>query len=376
MRAGRLLRTLLAEASRTHPGVTGSTIGATTSLVMLLCGGYVALGTLLRPDLAHPGPPLVVSLVAVAGGLVGWPLRHRFRSWHHLVIYPATTLAIGLGVHADGGGTASASDTGLFTVMVAVAFLFFPWTTAAAFTLLTIAAVLTALSSVPGVAAGDVVVLTGTIVTTGVVVGLLARVIASATTAAEVDVLTSLLNRRGAERRLTVALGAHRGGSPLSLAIIDLDHFKQVNDSAGHAAGDELLRRAAASWSSLLPPSAVLGRWGGDEFVLLAHLDAPATGVLADRMRAALPPGRSCTAGVTGVSGQDDLDSALVRADQGLYAAKRAGRGRTELWSPALRSDQPWLDSQPSMRSDSGSSGSSAPDSSGASSRSMPTAAS
>jgi diguanylate cyclase (GGDEF)-like protein len=361
---------------RTQPAVHSTTISATTSLVMVLCGGCVAVATLLRPDLPHTWPPLAVALAAVVGGLVLWPVRRRLRASHHLVVHLVTTLAIGLGVHLDGGGTASATDAGLFAVMVVVAFFYFRWATAAATALFTLLVASAALLSVPGVSAGDLVVLAGELATTGVVVGLLSRSIAAATTAAEVDVLTGLPNRRGTQNRLEAALASHRGGAPLSLAVLDLDRFKQVNDSLGHAAGDELLRRAASAWAALLPPSAVLGRWGGDEFVLLARLDPASTAALTDRMRSALPPGRSCTAGVTGLAVGDDLDAALSRADHALYAAKRAGRGLTEVWTPALAGAQPWLESQPSMRSDSGSSGSSTPDSSGASSRSMPTAAS
>ncbi len=371
----QLLRAL-AGAARTQPAVHSTTIGTTTSLVMVLCGGTVAFATLLRPGWPHSWPSLAVALLAVAGGLVVWPFRRRMRASHHLAVYPVVTLAIGAGVHLDGGGTPSATDAGLFAVMVVVAFFFFTWATAAALTLLTAAVASVALSSVPGVSAGDLVVLIGELVTTGVVVGLLSRSIATATTAAEVDVLTGLPNRRGTENRLAASLAAHRGDAPLSLAVLDLDHFKQVNDTTGHAAGDELLRRAATAWSALLPPSAVLGRWGGDEFVLVVRLDPAGAADLTDRLRSALPTGRSCTAGVTGLAAGDDLDTALPRADQALYAAKRAGRGRTAVWTPALAEAQPWLDSQPSMRSDSGSSGSSTPDSSGASSPSMPTAAS
>ncbi|MBF5081900.1 GGDEF domain-containing protein [Quadrisphaera sp. INWT6] len=373
--AAGVLRSLL-QAARTQPVVHTTTISATTSLVMVLCGGCVAVATLLRPDLPHTWPPLAVALSAVVGGLVLWPLRRRLRASHHLVVHPVTALVLGLGVHLDGGGTASATDAGLFAVMVVVAFFYFPWATAAVMTLFTLVVASAALASVSGVSSGDLVVLAGKLATTGVVVGLLSRSIAAATAAAEVDVLTGLPNRRGAENRLTAALAAHRGGTPLSLAVLDLDHFKQVNDSLGHAAGDELLRRAASSWAALLPPAAVLGRWGGDEFVLLARLDPASTADLTERMRSALPPGRSCTAGVTGLAVGDDLDAALSRADQGLYAAKRAGRGLTEVWTPALAGGQPWLESHPSMRSDSGSSGSSTPDSSGASSPSIPTAAS
>jgi len=367
---------LAAELMRAQPAATPSVMAWTSSMSLVVCGLYVAVATALRSGPGHGAAPFGVALAAVvAGGLV--ILGHRrFRTWHYHLLQPGTGAAVALGVHLDGGGASSAADASLFVVLASLASFFFPWTTAAVHLAVNTSLLVVTLSAAPGVGAGDVVVLACTTVTSGVLVGVLSRVTAKATAVAELDVLTGLPNRRGTGNRLTAALAAHRGGAPLSLAVLDLDHFKQVNDTLGHAAGDDLLRRAAVGWSALLPPSAVLGRWGGDEFVLVARLDPAGAADLTDRMRSALPPGRSCTAGVTGLAVGDDLDTALSRADQGLYAAKRAGRGRTAVWTPALADAQPWLESQPSIRSDSGSSGSSTPDSSGASSPSMPTAAS
>ncbi|TNM68010.1 GGDEF domain-containing protein [Streptomyces sp. NP160] len=349
----------------------------TTSLTMVVCGAYTATAALVRGGASPPGGAFWVAVAAVVAGALIALGRRWYRTWHYHLLQPCTGLAVALGLHLDGGGAASAADASLCVVLAALASFFFPWTTAGVHVLVNTALMVLALQSVPGVGPGDVVALVGSAVTAGLLVGTLSRLTTTAVLAAELDALTGLPNRRGTQRRLLEALPTPRAAGALSLAIVDLDHFKQVNDELGHAAGDDLLCRAATSWTALLPPAALLGRWGGDEFVLLAPLDPHRTAALVDGLRAALPPGRSCTAGVTGLAGADHLDAALGRADQALYAAKRAGRGRTRVWSPADAPGQPWLDSQPSMRSDSGSSGSSGPEapSSGASSGSMPTAA-
>ncbi|PWJ51731.1 diguanylate cyclase (GGDEF) domain-containing protein [Quadrisphaera granulorum] len=406
--------TLILELSRAQPVASLTAMVWTTSLVMLACGAYIAVASLLRTGFTAPGPPFWVGVAACLGGAVIFLGRRYYRKWYYHFLQPATGLAAALGIHLDGGGTASVADASLYLVLAALAFFFFPWTTAGIHVVVNTALLVLALGSVPGVATGDILIMVCGNLVVGGIVGALSRLTASAVLAAEVDVLTALPNRRGTQSRLLTALAGHRAGAPLSLAIIDLDHFKQVNDSLGHAAGDELLRAAATAWWAILPPSAVLGRWGGDEFVMLARLEPVAAGQLVDALREALPAGRSCTAGVTGLGTADDVDSAMRRADQALYVAKRAGRGRTRVWTPEdvvdqregeRRSpqmngpeqsspeqsspeqsspeqsgpDQPWLESQPSMRSDSGSSASSEPSgpvdpSSGASSRSMPTA--
>lgn len=370
-------RALLLELSRAQPVASLRVMVWTTSMTMVLCGSYTAVAALLRGGGTPPGGAFWVAVGAVVGGSLIALGRRWYRTWHYHLLQPSTGLAVALGLHLDGGGAASAADASLYVVLAALASFFFPWTTAGVHVLVNTALMVLALDAVPGVGAGDVVVLAGSAVSAGLLVGALSRLTTTAVLAADLDALTGLPNRRGAQRHLLEALSASRRGGALSLAIVDLDHFKQVNDELGHAAGDDLLRRAASSWTALLPPSALLGRWGGDEFVLLSPLDPHRTAALVGALRAALPTGRSCTAGVTGIATGDDLDAALGRADQALYTAKRDGRGRTGVWSPDDAAGQPWLDSQPSIRSDSGSSGSSGPaaPSSGASSRSMPTAA-
>lgn len=144
--------------------------------------------------------------------------------------------------------------------------------------------------------------------------------------AADTDPLTEVANRRAweteASRHLARAL---RTGEPLSIAILDLDDFKQVNDRDGHGAGDALLRELAAGWRTRLRHADLLGRYGGDEFVLcLPATDAEgAVELLAQleqthRFR--------WSVGLATVRQGDSLSSVLARADGDLYQCKRAGR--------------------------------------------------
>ncbi len=156
-------------------------------------------------------------------------------------------------------------------------------------------------------------------------------VLARHASSAHVDALTGLPDRRGWDAELEQAIDRRvRRGTPLSLALIDIDHFKLVNDEQGHAAGDDLLRATADAWRAVDVPGMVLGRRGGDEFaVLLPGLTGDAAHAVAERLCAAAPTAASC-----GVAEHLDGESgaeALRRTDAALYAAKAAGRGRTVL---------------------------------------------
>jgi diguanylate cyclase len=136
------------------------------------------------------------------------------------------------------------------------------------------------------------------------------------------DPLTGLLNRSGfaraAERILALAAREHLA---VSVALIDLDGFKQVNDLNGHAAGDELLVDLGRAWSEELRGSEVLARMGGDEFALLLVADVTAATDALRRMREATPVGWSV--GVVGWRRGESLEAAMARADEQLYRAKR-----------------------------------------------------
>ncbi|MBZ8141711.1 GGDEF domain-containing protein [Rubrivivax gelatinosus] len=156
------------------------------------------------------------------------------------------------------------------------------------------------------------------------------------------DELTGLTNRRAAGEQLRRA--ARAPGAPLCVAMIDLDRFKQINDSRGHAVGDEVLCHFARVARATVRAEDMLARWGGEEFLLLMPATTPeqALAVLA-RLRARLHaaplaaagPGYVVTfsAGIAacGDTGDADLDAAIARADAAMYRAKNEGRDRALL---------------------------------------------
>jgi len=152
--------------------------------------------------------------------------------------------------------------------------------------------------------------------------GLVRRLHAAAST----DPLTGLANRRAWEEQTERLLRTARAtGRPLTLAVLDLDAFKAVNDTHGHAAGDALLRDLAASWTPLLRGPDVLARLSGDEFALtLPSTDADEAQVLLARLHDS--HATAWCSGTATSSGDDTLSDLLSRADAGLYAHKRSRR--------------------------------------------------
>jgi diguanylate cyclase (GGDEF)-like protein len=152
------------------------------------------------------------------------------------------------------------------------------------------------------------------------------------------DELTGLFNRRHFLRLATRELNAMDADVVHGLALIDLDHFKRINDVHGHAAGDQVLQAFAAVASACLREGDVLARYGGEEFVvLLPDCNAEPLTSCFERLRIAFTDVEligisvthlSLSAGMTLLELGDDLDDALHRADQALYRAKRDGRNR------------------------------------------------
>jgi diguanylate cyclase (GGDEF)-like protein len=155
---------------------------------------------------------------------------------------------------------------------------------------------------------------------------------------AATDSVTGLSNHRAFHERLSEEIDrAHRYGQQLSVAVIDIDHFKRVNDTYGHQTGDRVLADVARLIASQARTVDIVGRIGGEEFAwLMPETDAAGAWVAADRARRAieaqraLPTGTlTVSAGVCGASTTVTADELMRRADEALYEAKAAGRNRT-----------------------------------------------
>lgn len=173
-----------------------------------------------------------------------------------------------------------------------------------------------------------------------------ARILEAARSAAErvanTDMLTGLPNRRHTLAFLEKALaGAQGHGAPLAVAIFDVDHFKRINDTHGHAVGDEVIRRVAMCARSALREEDMVGRIGGEEFVcVLQRSSAQAAEIVAERVRKAVETGTGADTGLPDATisvglavyqGEPDVEELLHRADRALYRAKREGRNRLRM---------------------------------------------
>jgi diguanylate cyclase (GGDEF)-like protein len=162
---------------------------------------------------------------------------------------------------------------------------------------------------------------------------------------ATTDPLTEIFNRRYffevAQQELE---RSQRYKRPLSIIIFDIDHFKKINDTYGHNAGDEVLRKLTEGCAESLRENDIFARYGGEEFViLLPETDSDRAEQMAERMRKSCAEtpldvgvatvNQTVSFGVANLNGEKiDLDELLLRADKALYQAKEAGRNRVCLW--------------------------------------------
>jgi diguanylate cyclase (GGDEF)-like protein len=152
---------------------------------------------------------------------------------------------------------------------------------------------------------------------------------------AQIDTLTGLLNRRSLQAALETAA---RAGTVFSVAMLDVDFFKRINDSRGHAFGDEVLREIAFTLSNHVPEDSSVARWGGEEFlVLLPGMNADQARAcvtqLCEAVMRAHPGGIEITlsAGVAQSKPNEPVKRLLERADEALYRVKATGRNRATL---------------------------------------------
>ena len=162
------------------------------------------------------------------------------------------------------------------------------------------------------------------------------------------DALTDAYNRGAFDTAIAQSLNMHFIlNQPVTLILVDLDHFKDINDTFGHAAGDEVLRAVSECLErSFIRKSDLVARYGGDEFAVILN-DTTATNAgqvvdrflkLVDEVRVPYAPDDtriSCSAGYTEIHVDDTVESLIQRADRGLYKAKKAGRNRACFEPPA-----------------------------------------
>ncbi len=160
--------------------------------------------------------------------------------------------------------------------------------------------------------------------------------------AATRDGVTGAFNRQGFEALAADAISlATRSEQPLSVVLFDLDDFKRYNDTHGHNAGDAALREVARVATTVVRRSDVVGRWGGDEFVLLlTACDAPAASRIAANLAAAvmtddsdsagMPAGISISTGVAQLRSTDRMADLVARADDDMYRSRRARRATSQ----------------------------------------------
>jgi diguanylate cyclase (GGDEF)-like protein len=294
--------------------------------VLYAVSGGLCLVTAVRP--MHPDTPVamlsVFALVGLGGGAAIWSLRARLRGWfvHGAVAFAGVLIALLAWQSATAVGIVGLGPAVIAVGLYAAHFLDLPAARghAAFLVLLTTAGAVAARPDGFGVAWAVVMV---SVVALTEVQGRLARTLR---TAATTDPLTGVANRRAWEAEAARHLAhAARNGEPLSFAILDLDRFKEVNDREGHGAGDALLRDLAAGWSARLRQADLLGRYGGDEFVLcLPATDPSGAREILEQLYST--HSFAWSVGVAAAQQGDTLHAVLARADADLYQQKRTGR--------------------------------------------------
>jgi diguanylate cyclase (GGDEF)-like protein len=330
----RGVREMWSWAQRARPFPYSRDVAAGAMSLMWVVGGSVCVLAVLLP---HP-PAMQVPVVAVIGvtaisvAAATWLLRTQLPdgTFPLLLAIGAALITILVAVGAGTSPASAASFSFFYIWVVMYALMFFAPVMAAAEiagAALAYALLATGLSpfrTAPFTAV-EPLVLVGVIATTGAVVVALSR----AREHSEIDPVTRATNRRGLDRRLELAISqAPFHAESLVLAMIDIDHFKQINDQHGHQAGDRELERLASAWSQNLREGDVLARFGGDEFVVVLPDTGEAALAILERVRAAGGDAVTCSIGVAAWQVGDSASRLISRADSALYAAKGLGRNR------------------------------------------------
>jgi len=300
---------------------------------------FAAGATLGVLSLVLPHGPQTDEQVAAATAVLGYVvaaglavLGERTPAWVIHVALVAGVSAVAVGIHAAGTGRLAGSASVLYLWVAIFSAYYFSWTEATVYVFLVAISYALVLNidhepAWPALWAG----MTGTCAATAVIV---AKLSDRLRTLASTDALTGLPNRRGWEVALERELArTRRRGSPLCVALLDLDNFKALNDERGHLAGDRVLKTLASTWLGLLRDTDLLARYGGDEFaVVLPDCPPQKATEIVERLSTSNADESSCSVGVACAAPGDEAQDLIARADRALYEAKGRGGGRVALW--------------------------------------------
>jgi diguanylate cyclase (GGDEF)-like protein len=325
---------------RNHPFPYPRQSAVSAMALLYVSGGMTILLVLVFP---HPptlsvGVLLVVGTVSPVVGLSLYFVRHRLPEAALPWFLVIDTGIISTLVATSGSRTVAVSFSFFFTWVVMYCLLFFTPLCAAFHIGIAAAAYGVCLVSLQAISASPFSAVEPTcllaVVTT---MGLVITRLAKARERSETDPLTLVVNRRGLDRVLEGEIqAASQSRWPFVVAVIDVDHFKGINDANGHAAGDRLLQDLVGGWQGVLRAGDILGRTGGDEFVVvLPRCSWQDAAPILERLRAAASrEGVTCSLGGAPWQPGDSTSLLLARADSALYKAKRLGRNRVA-WTEA-----------------------------------------
>lgn len=319
---------------------------------MLLCAGLILLaGTALTPPgHANAGGIQAVGVLAVVGGGVAFLSARRARTWTAHLVFASGSVLICLGTYFTGAAT------GIYAVLLVWLAIFAAGTFSSRSVAVHVVAImfgsvvtLAMIGPSPGpppvvrAAVGGVLLTLAATIMGRIAarrraneaflhaqIGERDRLQHMLEHLADHDPLTGVANRRRLDQELSRELSrARREGTPLCVVTMDLDGLKEHNDTYGHAAGDQLLKHVAATWSSRLRATDVIARTGGDEFVILLP-DCPLETAedLIGELRGAIAARGRCSAGAAIWDGREPAAALQARADVAMYAAKASSRQR------------------------------------------------